>query len=63
MKWLINTWNEDQYMEILDLWSGKSLDLNPIENLWSILKGQVDMQKSTTCDQLSLTKQEWLTIC
>lgn len=63
MKRLINTWNEDQYMEILDLWSGKSLDLNPIENLWSILKGQVDMQKSTTCDQLSLTKQEWLTIC
>jgi len=58
MKWL-----GDYYIEILDPWPGNSPDLNPIENLWSILKSLVDKLNPTNCDQLrALIKQKWIAI-
>ena len=37
--------------------------VNPIENLWSILKRQVDKQKPTNSDKLqALIMQEWAAI-
>ncbi|KAL4656121.1 E3 ubiquitin-protein ligase RFWD2 isoform X3 [Arapaima gigas] len=50
-------------LEILGPWPGNSPDFNPIENLWSILKKQVDKQKHRNCDKLqALIMQEWVAI-
>uniref|UniRef100_A0AAZ3SMF3 Transposase n=1 Tax=Oncorhynchus tshawytscha TaxID=74940 RepID=A0AAZ3SMF3_ONCTS len=53
----------DQNIDVLGPWPGNSPDLNPIENLWSILKRRVDKQKPTNSDKLqALIMQEWATI-
>uniref|UniRef100_A0AAZ3S1T4 Transposase n=1 Tax=Oncorhynchus tshawytscha TaxID=74940 RepID=A0AAZ3S1T4_ONCTS len=53
----------EQNIDILGPWPGNSPDLNPIENLWSILKRRVDKQKPTNSDQLqALIMQEWAAI-
>ena len=60
---VIKKWLEDHYIEILEPWPGGSPDLNPIENLRSVLKRRVDKQKPTNCDQLrELIRQEWIDI-
>ncbi|MED6282422.1 hypothetical protein CHARACLAT_032028 [Characodon lateralis] len=38
---------KDLDMEMLDLWSGCSPDLNPAENLTSVFKRQMEKQKPT----------------
>ena len=53
----------EQNIDILGPWPGNSPDLNPIENLRSILKRQVDKQKPTYSDKLqALIMQEWAAI-
>ena len=60
---MIIKWLGEQNINILGPWSGNSPDLNPIENLWSILKRRVDKQKLTYSDQLqALIMQEWAAI-
>uniref|UniRef100_A0A4W5Q7D4 Transposase Tc1-like domain-containing protein n=1 Tax=Hucho hucho TaxID=62062 RepID=A0A4W5Q7D4_9TELE len=60
---LITKWLGEQNIDILGLWPGNSPDLNPIENLWSILKRQVDKQNPTNSDNLqALIMQEWAAI-
>ena len=50
-------------IEVLAPWPGNSPDLNPIENLWAILKKQVDKRKPTNCKQLqTLIQYEWSSI-
>ena len=52
-----------QNIDILGPWPGNSPDLNPIENLWSILKRRVDKQNPTNSDNLqALIMQEWAAI-
>ena len=56
----ITKWLREKNIDILGPWPGISPDLNPIENLWSILKRQVDKQKNTNSDKLqALIMQEW----
>uniref|UniRef100_A0AAZ3QF10 Tc1-like transposase DDE domain-containing protein n=1 Tax=Oncorhynchus tshawytscha TaxID=74940 RepID=A0AAZ3QF10_ONCTS len=60
---VITKWLGEQNFDILGPWPGNSPDLNPIENLWSILKRRVDKQKPTTSDKLqALIMQEWAAI-
>ena len=45
---------------VLSDWPPQSPDLNPIENLWSILKEKIDMLNPTNSDELwNYTKQQW----
>ena len=58
---VITKW--EQIIDILCPWPGHSPELNPIENLWSILKRRVDKQKPTNSDKLqALIMQEWAAI-
>uniref|UniRef100_A0A8C7DEI0 Transposase n=1 Tax=Oncorhynchus kisutch TaxID=8019 RepID=A0A8C7DEI0_ONCKI len=60
---VITKWLGEQNINILGPWPGNSPDLNPIENLWSILKRRLDKQKPTNSDKLqALIMQEWAAI-
>ena len=57
---VITKWLGEQNIDILGPRPGNSPDLNPIENLWSILMRRVDKQKPTNSDKLqALIMQEW----
>ncbi|CAJ0953436.1 unnamed protein product [Ranitomeya imitator] len=60
---VITKWLMEQNIEILGPWPGNSPDLNPIENLWSIIKRRVDKQKPTNSGKIqALIMQEWTAI-
>ena len=40
-------------------WPPNSPNLNPIENMWSILKRRVEKQKPSGIDELETTHEEW----
>ena len=53
---------QDQNVEVL-AWPPYSPDLNPIENLWGILKRKVDLRKPSTLEELiSVATSEWRSI-
>ncbi len=42
------------------LWPAQSPDLNPIENLWNVIKKQMDGHKpSNKAELLTFLRQEW----
>ena len=60
---VITKWFGDHYIDILGPWPGNSPDLNPIENLWSILKRRVDKLQPTNSDKLQeVIMKEWVAI-
>ncbi|CAJ0945408.1 unnamed protein product [Ranitomeya imitator] len=60
---VITKWLMEQNIEILGPWPGNSPDLNPIENLWSIIKRWEDKQKPTNSGKMqALIMQEWTAI-
>lgn len=58
---VITKWLVEQNIKMLDPWPGNYPDLNPIENLWSILKRRVDNQKPTNSDKLQALIMQELT--
>jgi hypothetical protein len=57
--WQMKDFLTSNNIELLD-WSGNSPDLNPIENLWSVMKDKVAaMQPSNLKSLEKCTKQVW----
>jgi len=53
-------WKKKEGLNFIENWPPNSPDLNPIENLWSILKRRVGALKPTTVDQAKqYLRQEW----
>ncbi|CAM4947810.1 unnamed protein product, partial [Rotaria socialis] len=50
---------EKEVPEMID-WSSNSPDINPIENMWSILKRRVEKRKPSNIDELDqFLHEEW----
>ena len=53
----ITNWFQTKNVRVLK-WPGNSPDLNPIENLWTLIKKKVSTLNSTTLDELKRTIKE-----
>src|SRR5262245_12718536 len=47
--------------EVID-WPSNSPDLNPIENLWNIIKRNIEKRMPKNCDELGQFMKEWNSI-
>ncbi|KAI3361613.1 hypothetical protein L3Q82_013752, partial [Scortum barcoo] len=57
---VVKKWFQDNDVNILE-WPSQSLDLNPIENLWVVLKKRVAARKPSSLKDLeAFAKEEWL---
>ena len=55
----VKTWEIENGIEVLD-WPGNSPDINPIENLWGILKRKLkDKIITNKKDLITIVYQEW----
>ena len=57
----VAAWKKCVYdLDFIDNWPPNSPDLNPIENVWRILKSRVKLYKSMTYQQLRRAiEREW----
>lgn len=58
----VKKWFSDRKIDVM-CWSSQSLDLNPIENMWSIVKKSISPFKSLNKEKLWTNVQEaWYVI-
>ena len=59
---VIENWLNDTGIEVLEPWPGCNPDLNPIENLWTMVKRKVSEMNPTSEQSLIATiKKVWVT--
>ena len=53
-------WHQDRGVKLFEGWPGNSLDLNPIENLWSQMKNLQRHKRATSIAKLKrIAKKVW----
>lgn len=58
----VSSWLRDSGIEVLGPWPGSSPDLNPIENMWTLIKQKVAEQAPTSeKDLIEVIKRVWVT--
>ncbi len=57
----VTAWLRMSGINVLD-WPNQSLDLNPTENLWALLKSQVHEHRPQNLTELEAYCKEWATI-
>ncbi len=55
------SWLNDQQVGVLD-WPANSPDLNPIENIWDIIKRKMRNKRPKNADKLKKVKETWASI-
>ena len=59
---ITNKWLSDNHVNVVGPWPGSSPDLNPIENLWMVMKTKVAAHSPTSAEHLKqIIKQVWVT--
>ena len=58
---LVTRWLAEQHISVLGPWLGSSPDLNPIENLWVLMKEKVARAKPSSGNELiRIIKKVWV---